>query len=172
MKNAKYVGYRDYRTLLEILTRLVQKELKGCLVSIVLYGSVARGKAKLESDVDILIIQSQAPDDYYKRLEPIISVDKKLKDTKAYREFESKSWFPYLSYIIFSEEEAKENRYLFLGMVSDSIILFDTNSFFKKRLEDVRKRLKVLGSKKVYMDDGTWYWDLKPDLVAGEVFEL
>jgi hypothetical protein len=57
-------------------------------------------------------------------------------------------------------------------MISDSIILFDSNAFFQRRLEEIETRLKTLGSKKVYLDDGTWYWDLKPDLVAGEVFEL
>lgn len=27
-------------------------------------------------------------------------------------------------------------------------------------------------AKNFFLKDGSWYWDLKPDLLAGEVFEL
>jgi hypothetical protein len=62
-------------------------------------------------------------------------------------------------------DEAKENRNIFLDMIDDSIILYDKNSFFKNRLVQ-------LGSKKVILDDNTWYWNLKPDIEAGEIIEL
>jgi len=32
--------------------------------------------------------------------------------------------------------------------------------------------MKELGSKRVFLTDGSWYWDLKPDLRIGEVFEI
>lgn len=75
---------------------------------------------------------------------------------------------PYFAYIVLSMEEAGENRYLYLDMVEDGVILHDRNDFFARKLKEMRKRLKELGSKRVRLDDGTWYWDLKP----GEVFSL
>jgi len=35
-----------------------------------------------------------------------------------------------------------------------------------------KERLKVLGSKRIQLKDGTWYWDIKPDLEFGEIFTL
>jgi len=32
--------------------------------------------------------------------------------------------------------------------------------------------MEELGSKKVFLEDGTWYWKLKPDLKFGEIFEI
>ncbi len=39
-------------------------------------------------------------------------------------------------------------------------------------MEMLKNRLIQLGSKKVILDDDTWYWNLKPDIEAGEIIEL
>jgi len=54
---------------------------------------------------------------------------------------------------------------------ADGIVLFDRDGFFEGLLNELKARLKELGPKKVYVGD-KWYWDLKPDLVLGEEFEL
>jgi hypothetical protein len=36
----------------------------------------------------------------------------------------------------------------------------------------MKAHMKKLGSMRIELPDGTWYWDVKPDLSAGEVFEL
>jgi hypothetical protein len=76
------------------------------------------------------------------------------------------------SSIILSEEEAMENRNIFLDMLDASVILYDKNNFFKNRLKELNKRLLQLGSKKIVLEDKTWYWNLKPDSAPGEVIEL
>ncbi|MBU4373093.1 MAG: hypothetical protein KJ714_01360 [Euryarchaeota archaeon] len=65
-----------------------------------------------------------------------------------------------------------ENRNIFLDMIDASVILYDKNGFFKNRLKELKDRLLELGSKKIVLEDKTWYWSLKPDLKLGEVFEL
>jgi len=57
-------------------------------------------------------------------------------------------------------------------MIEEGIILHDQGGYFARRLKALKERLAALGSRKVHLEDGTWYWDLKPDLVLGEVFEL
>jgi hypothetical protein len=32
--------------------------------------------------------------------------------------------------------------------------------------------MRALGSRRVYLADGSWYWDLKPDFRFGEVVEI
>ncbi|MGA2467886.1 MAG: hypothetical protein ABSH06_26505 [Thermodesulfobacteriota bacterium] len=87
------------------------------------------------------------------------------------RQFECQ-YPPYFSYLILSKEEALENKYVFLDMIEESIILFDRDSFFKNRIEEMKRRLEILGSRRIFLKDGTWYWNLKPDPSIGEVFEL
>jgi len=73
---------------------------------------------------------------------------------------------------VLSEEEATENRYVFLDMVDDAVVLFEPEGFFARRMGELRRRLEELGARRIFLPDGSWYWDLKPDLTLGEVFEL
>jgi len=157
-------GYEDYKKILNKFTQLLRKRFGDNLISLILYGSVARGTAKDESDIDLLIILKDAPDAYYERLEPVIDIELKLR--------ESIGAPPTFSSLILSKEEAMENRNIFLDMLDASRILYDKDGFFKKRLDELRVRLSQLGSKKVILEDKTWYWNLKPGMSPGEEIEL
>jgi predicted nucleotidyltransferase len=150
----------------------VKDKYKYNLVSVVLFGSIARGKGTRESDIDLLIILEEAPDVYYKCLKPFVDIELKIREDQVYEKYIKERIIPCFSYLIFSVKEANENHHVFLDMIEDSIILYDKNDYFKKRLSFLRERLSCLGSKKLSLDDGTWYWDLKPDLKVGEEFVL
>lgn len=166
------IGYQDYKELVCTFRDLVMEKLSDSIISLILYGSVARGEAKKESDIDLLIVQKGAPNVYYERLKPVMEAEMELRKSEVYENSRKKGLMPCLSYVILSQKEAQKNLYLFLDMIEDSMILLDKEDFFKRRLDELRSRLNMLGSKKVFLKDGSWYWDLKPDLVAGEIFEL
>lgn len=168
----KYFGYAHYQPILQTLVDLLKERLGTSLRSVVLYGSVARNRAKKESDIDLLIILDNPPSAYHKRLKPLIEVQEDLLKEETSLKKSIGNYTPYFSYLILSKEEAQENRYVFLDMVEESIILFDRDNFFKNRLEEMKRHLEILGSRRIFLKDGTWYWDLKPDLSIGEVFEL
>jgi predicted nucleotidyltransferase len=161
-------GYKDYKRTVTKFKQLLQEKFGANLISLVLFGSVARGTAKQQSDIDLLIILKDAPDSYYRRLEPVVDIELKLRE----EDFETTGAAPMFSSIILSEEEAMENRNIFLDMLDASVILYDKNNFFKNRLKELNKRLLQLGSKKIVLEDKTWYWNLKPDSAPGEVIEL
>lgn len=73
--------------------------------------------------------------------------------------------------IILSVEEALKIRPIYLDMVEDAIILYDKNGFFSRILNRLRRRLKELGAKRIWVGD-KWYWMLKPDIKFGEVVEI
>jgi len=109
----------------------------------------------------------------HRRLDQVLGVRCHLEREEVYKRVgERLEIEPFLSHIILSKEEADENRYVYLDMVEDAKILYDRDNFFARRLKLIRERLKELHSKRVWLEDGTWYWDLKPDLKPGEVFTL
>jgi len=161
----------QYQPLINEFVFLLQEALGGEIVSIVLYGSVARGTARAESDVDLLLILKEAPADYKTRLKPVLSILKELRQRSCWRELEERGLKPFVSVLALSYEEANENRYLYLDMIDEGQILMDRDGFFQAKLESLRQRLRELGARKVKRN-GDWYWDLKPDLKAGEIIVL
>jgi len=61
---------------------------------------------------------------------------------------------------------------LYLDMTEDAVLLFDRGGFFGNVLNAMRERMRALESRRKYLPDGTWYWDLKPDFRYGEDVEL
>lgn len=57
----KKIGYSEYQGLLNAFVESLQQTLGTGVVSVVLYGSVARATARPDSDVDLLIILREAP---------------------------------------------------------------------------------------------------------------
>ncbi len=47
--------------------------------------------------------------------------------------------------------------------------MYDTDDFIENKLKNLRRKLKKLGSKKVFIDDKRYYWALKPNYRLGEV---
>lgn len=168
----RLVGYEEYKAYLAALTRVLLDRFGDSLLAIVLYGSVARGTASETSDIDLLIIQREPSASYYERLERVLEAERTLDASEAYRLLARRGLSPSVSPLLLSEEEARENRYIFLDMLDEGIVLFERDGFFTSRMDDLRRRLKELGGRRVTLPDGSWYWDLKPDLVLGEVFEL
>lgn len=169
----KKVGLKEYQKILDMFLNLLKEEFHEDLVSLVLYGSIARGEGGLFSDIDLLIILDHPHRNYHRRMDQILDIEERLKQSEDYERTKNRmGQEPYFSFLIFSKREAQENRYVFLDMIEDAKILYDKDNFFKKRLQAMKLRLKELGSEKVFLEDGSWYWDLKPDLKIGEVFSL
>lgn len=139
------------------------------LVSVVIYGSVARGTFRFDSDLDVLIIARDLPRGRANRVVEFDEVEKAL--SPFLKSLEKEGILTSLSPVIKSPEEAELGSPLFLDMVEDSCILFDKDGFFTARLDRLRRRLKELGAKRIWRGN-MWYWDLKPDYKPGEIIEL
>ena len=68
-------------------------------------------------------------------------------------------------------DEARFCSPLYLDLVEDGMLV-DRGDFFRDVLDGLRERMRQLGSRRVFLGDGSWYWDLKPDFRFGEVVEL
>jgi predicted nucleotidyltransferase len=158
-----------YRHLLEKLVEALQEKLRNDLVSVVVYGSVARGEARRDSDVDLLIVARNLPRSRFARQDLFIEVEEELEE--EVKRLEGEGYRIDFSPILLTPEEATRVRPLYLDMVEDAVILYDRDGFFAKVLARLRARLEELGAQRVRLGK-RWYWVLKKDYRWGEVIEL
>ena len=71
-----------------------------------------------------------------------------------------------------SEAALVDTPWLLLDVSHHGIILFDPRQVLHAKLAALRRRLAELGSRRIELADGSWYWDLKPNLRPGEMIEL
>lgn len=160
-----------YRALLDRFASLLKQQYGDRLVSVVLYGSVARGTARATSDLDLLLIIQGLPDPYGERIDGLVPVLMTLRKQPEYVALVAEGLLPSPSVVMLTPEEASHNRLLYLDMIEEGIRLIDKGDFFKRRLDTLRARLEELGAVRSRQNDD-WYWDLKPDHRLGEALAL
>jgi len=142
--------------------RLLEDRFGDRLVSVVLFGSRARGEARPESDIDLLLVIRGLPINRWLRYEGFKDLAREVSEDFAYL----------LALVLATPEEAVHVKPYYLGMLSGHEIIFDRDGFFARVLERLRRRLDELGSRRHVDADGYEYWDLKPDWKPGDVVEL
>lgn len=139
------------------------------LTSLVVYGSVARGTAGPESDIDLLVVADGLPDGRLRRVEDFRPIEEAMESELVL--LEKGNLGTRLSAVFKTPAEALAGSPLFLDMVEDAAVLYDRGRFFEKLLGELRDRLQALGARRV-VEGERWYWVLKPDYRPGEVFEI
>lgn len=146
------------RALFDELHLLCHKTYGGRLVSLAVFGSMGRGTARPDSDMDILLVVEGLSQWRMERVEEFKPIESALNGVV-------------LSPVLKTPEEIKSGSPLLLDMVDDAIILYDKGGFLQNTLNALRANLERLGAKRIWREDH-WYWDLKPDYQRGEVFEI
>ena len=139
------------------------------LISVIVFGSVARGSQNFDSDLDLLIIADPLPSGRMKRITEFEAVEDRVEP--FLKSLQKEGIHTRISTLLKTPEEARRGSPLFLDMVEDAVILFDRGGFFSALLTELRQRLKSLGARRVWRGNA-WYWVLKPDFRPGEVFEI
>lgn len=166
------IGWRlkeEYRVVADKLVETLRNFFGERLVSVVVFGSVARGEAKADSDFDVLVVAEGLPESRMRRQEIFMQAENEIQDLLEglRREGVVVDFSP----ILLTPEEASKIRPLYLDLVHDALILFDRNGFFTSILNRLRRRLEEMGAKRVKRGR-LWYWDLKPGMMFGEVIEI
>ena len=148
---------------------LLLEQLGERLVSVALFGSVARGGANARSDIDLFVVIRDLPAGAFRRREVVRPVREALLaeletlwQAGVYADF---------CEVLRTPQEAERFHLLYLDMTVEGLLLYDREGFLADRLAQVRERLGELGSRRRQMGDVT-YWDLKPDFVPGEAITL
>ncbi len=158
-----------YRTLVSELLKALLAKWGDKLVSLVVYGSVARNEARRDSDVDLLVIGRGLPKSRFKRQDLFEEAERDIENLVD--KLWSEGYYVDFSPIILDVEEARRHRPLYLDMVVDAVIVFDRDDFFKKVLDEMAERMRSLGAERRKVGK-LWYWILKKDYRLGEVIEI
>lgn len=162
-------GYATYEAFLRALVQRLRDGFgDGRILACAVFGSVARGEAGPESDVDLLVVHDGMQP---RPLERFVDLLPAIRASEEFRALKARGLNPEPYPIFMTEKELWEHPLILLDVLDHGIVLHDSGAL-RRRLEALRKRLSELGSRKVELGDGGWYWDLKPDWKPGEVVEL
>lgn len=157
----------NYKVILSDFIELLRESFKDNIVSAVLYGSVAKGEARKESDIDICLIFKSLPRSRHKRTLLIFPIIKALREKDSYKTLYSDGYLPEIAPILYTIKETVDTKPIFLDMVEDGIILLDDGTF-KRKMQQIKERMRSLGTHKVVLENGDYYWILKPGLRLSE----
>jgi predicted nucleotidyltransferase len=149
----------------------VKEFLGDRLLSICFFGSVVRGEATPESDLDVLVVAEKLPKDLGLRVRETTPIHEKLRHSEEYRKLKLNGRSAFVSDIFLSPDEAKAHPPILLDLTEEAFIAYDKNNFLQSILGDMKERLRELGAMKVKARKG-YYWLLKPDANPTEVVEI
>mgnify|MGYP003872353495 CR=1 FL=1 len=130
----------------------------GNVVSMAVFGSVARGGFDSTSDVDVLVVMASLPKSRLKRYVLIGDVIDAIEPTRA--RLARVGVYTGVSPVLLEVEEAKYFRPLYLDLAYDAIVLYDKGGFLGGILAEVKRRIEEFGGERVWMGR-RWLWRFK-----------
>jgi len=170
LKNVQMIPQERYLRLIFLCFREILRARDIELTSFAIYGSVARGTAKKNSDIDVLLVSESFQGSLGSRLEWLCELEESLQDEINW--LSEQGIHTHLSYYPLRKEEAELIPLLFLDMTEEAIILYDKGRFLESLLLELKSKLIKRGVRRIFIDDEHWYWDLKPDYKFGELIEV
>ena len=138
----------NYKKIAKEFLEEAKKRMREDLISAILFGSVPRGTAKEESDIDILIIAKNLPSDWRKK--DALLKDAQLKILKKY--------CVRVSPVFFNFNEKKEIiSPLLYGVLTGYEVLYDPFNYWKESFS--KFQLLIKKEKPIYMENNK-KWEL------------
>jgi hypothetical protein len=154
---------------MQSVVREIHRAYGGRLVSIAVFGSVARRTARPDSDLDLFLVVEGLPEGRRARLASFDPVERSLASEIA--ALAERGITVELSPVLRTPADLAIASPLLLDLTEDAVLLEDRGAVCARALEDLRQRLRRLGSRRIWTGT-TWYWDLKPDYRRGEIIRL
>jgi len=139
------------------------------LRALAVFGSVARGTPRPDSDIDLLLVVEDLPPGRRARMDEFEAVDRLLDPLLSAAQ--AQGVYTTLSPILKTPLELDRGSLLDLDLIDEARILIDPDQVLQRHLQALSARLAALGARKVHRGGG-YYWELKPDYRWGERITL
>lgn len=169
LENLERFEQGRYARLIGLLASELSVEVEG-LRSLVVFGSVARGEAQPESDLDLLVV-ADFKASFGRRLEHLVKVEWGGKVSRELAWLNAHGVDTHVSFLPLTPIEFESHPPILLDIVYDGVSVYD-DGFFREHGEAFKASLEAMGARRVFLTPKEWYWDLKPGLRLGEVLEL
>lgn len=154
-----------YDDIVAALPEAAQQVYGERLKALVLFGSVARGTQRPDSDIDLLLVVEPLPARRMARIIEFEGVEDLLQpQSQAAR---AKSVYAEFSPLIRTPVELEAGSFAFLDIPTEGRFLYDPNGIARDYFDRLAVRLKAQGAQRRLID-GSPYWVLKPGARPGE----
>ncbi len=157
-----------YFHLLAKIFFILKENLSDDLLSVGLFGSVAKGTAQKDSDLDLFIIMKNLNLSFVERIEYFL----RLKQNSSIREeiafLRSYGYNPKINFII-KEKSELSSSFFTIDITFDMLILYDVG-VLKHFLQKNKEKIEQEGIEKKYFKNQKYYLDLNIDF--GEVYKF
>jgi uncharacterized protein len=139
------------------------------LKSVAIYGSVARGTMRPDSDIDVLVVADALAPSRAARMDEFEQIDRILaaKVEAARAAGVQTIVIPTIK----TPDELRAGSLLYLDMTDQARILHDPERVLRNYLENLSRKLRAMGARRVPFG-GSYYWELKPDFRWGDRIEI
>lgn len=162
-KNFNALKQGAYSHLLLKLTLELHRRYPKNLISLVVFGSVARGTASAQSDIDVLTVIDGLKGSLASRVGELLKVEYGRRVGREILWLSDRGILTHVSFHPYTPEEMRRFRMLFLDLVTDSIPLFDRNGFFESLRARFRLLMERMGAERKFLDEDEWYWVMDPE---------
>lgn len=138
------------------------------LDGVVVFGSVARGTMRADSDIDLLVVVESLPDGRIPRMDDFDEVEAAVSHAMAAAA--DLGVTTRISPIVRTLDECRSGGFLLYDIACDGRVLVDRVGAVDALLSEVRDRIRKRGARRETR--GRRYWVLEPDLEPGDVVVL
>jgi hypothetical protein len=172
VRNVERIPHRLYADLIERYCEILHDRYRDKLVSVALFGSIARGNWERDSDIDLIVVlEGWKNIPIWMRIRELQDLRRTLHGTPEFKTAIEKGFTPNIQHYPLDISEASEFHRIYIDASLDAIILYDKQDFLQSLLNNLRIKLEQQGARRVMAAGKGYYWVLK-DVKFGEVFAL
>jgi len=160
-----------FRNYLNSYITLLKENFTNNLISVILYGSVARGKWTYESDIDLLLIFSDEISNKSKLHKTLTNITITFEKALLLKDGNGRTIYCSLQEYPIFLKDLDNFRTLFYDIAMDGIILYDRTNMGFSFIERIKKRILNKNIKRIFISERDFYWK-RNDVQFGELIEL
>lgn len=163
------MGLQAFEGLVDAVTGAARAAYGDRLEGVVVFGSVARGTARSDSDLDVLLVAEGLPAGRLPRMEEFDAVERAVASEVS--ALWARGVTTRVSPIVCTLAELRGLGFLRFDIAHDGIVVFDRVGAVADALADIRADLERRGARRAEFG-GARYWVLAPDVAPGQVVEI